>query len=395
MIDRMAFRHIAVGQRSVFHNAFEPLEESMMSVALSLPPGDRVPPDHPPPHHGPVESAGVWYGRDLRGSDEWHYVLDAEERRELLAATEQAMARGGHIQDIRQEDFPLPTLAATFVRLRREIVRGRGFVLVRDMPIEGLSFPEQACMYWGMGTYFGSARSQNTRGHLLGHVTDISAQFENKSDRGYLTARHLPYHCDSVDVVGLMCLRKAKEGGLSSVVSSYTIHNEIWARRPDLAPLLYGPVPRDRRDEIPEGKGPWYELPVFNFFEGRLAINFLRKHIDTSQRHPDAFRISEALSDALDLVHELANDPELHLQMAFEPGDVQLLHNHQMLHSRTAYDDWDDPEHKRYLLRLWLAPPDGIPLPDAFAGRYRSVTIGARGGVAIPGMKTVVPLTAM
>ena len=366
-----------------------------MSVAMSLPSGDRLPLDHPPPYHGPVDSPGAWYGRDQAKTDDWQYVLSKVERQELLAATERAMAAHSDIKQVTQDAFPLPTLAETFARLRHEILRGRGFVLLRGVPVEGLSFPEQACMYWGLGTYFGSARSQNTRGHLLGHVTDISDRFDNKSDRGYLTARHLPYHCDSVDVVGLFCLRKAKEGGLSSIVSSYTIHNEIWARRPDLAPLLYGPVPRDRRDEIPEGKGPWYELPVCSYFEGRLAINFLRKHIDTSQRHPDALRISAELSEALDLVHELANDADLHLKMAFEPGDVQLLHNHQMLHDRTAYVDWDDPDRRRYLLRLWLAPPDGIPLPQAFAGRYRSVTIGDRGGVAIPGMETVVPLSAM
>lgn len=366
-----------------------------MSVAMAMPYGDRLPVDHPAPHHGPIRSAGVWYGRDLSSSSEWTYELSREEQSELLCATERAMGRHDDIKNVLLRDFPLPKLERTLDGLRQEVIRGRGFVLLRNMPLDGLSFTEKSLMYWGLGTHFGNARSQNTRGHLLGHVTDISADFENKSDRGYLTARHLPYHCDSVDIVGLMCLRKAKEGGLSSIVSSYTIHNEVWARRPDLATLLYGPVPRDRRDEIPEGKGAWYELPVFNFFEGRLAINFLRKHIDTSQRHPDAMRISEKLAEALDLVHELANDSDLHLKMEFEPGDLQFLHNHQILHDRTAYQDWPDSERRRYLLRLWLAPPDGIRLPSAFAGRYRSVVVGDRGGVVTPGMKTQVPLAAM
>ncbi|MEC8171961.1 MAG: TauD/TfdA family dioxygenase, partial [Pseudomonadota bacterium] len=126
---------------------------------------------------------------------------------------------------------------------------------------------------------------------------------------------------------------------------------------------------------------------------GRLAINFLRTHIDMSQRHPDALRMSDEVVEALDLMYDLANDPSLHLTMEFQPGDVQLLHNHQILHDRTAYEDWDDEDRKRYLLRLWLSPPDGIELPQAFAGRYNSVTAGDRGGVTIPGMEKIVPLT--
>jgi hypothetical protein len=134
---------------------------------------------------------------------------------------------------------------------------------------------------------------------------------------------------------------------------------------------------------------------VFNYFEGRLSINFLRKHIDTSQRHPDARRMSPELVEALDLFFELANDPAHYLRMAFEPGDVQILHNHQILHDRTVYEDWPEADRRRYLLRLWLSPPDGIALPGAFAGRYRSVALGDRGGVSIPGLETQVPLTAM
>ena len=112
-----------------------------------------------------------------------------------------------------------------------------------------------------------------------------------------------------------------------------------------------------------------------------------------SDRHPDALRRSEQVDAALDLVHELANDPALHLSMSFEPGDIQLLHNHQILHDRTAYEDWPEQDRKRYLLRLWLSPPDGIDLPKAFAGRHNSVTPGDRGGVVLSGIERQVPLT--
>lgn len=366
-----------------------------MQAAEKLPEGDRLPADHPAPHDGPIDGPGVWYGPDLQDRDDWKFPLSEAERAELRAATRNALARQGNIKDITRADFPLPTLGPRLEALRQEVINGRGFVLIRGMPIENLPFAEAAAMYWGLGTWFGAARSQNTRGHLLGHVIDISDRFENRSERGYLTNRHLAYHCDSVDIVGLMCLRKAKQGGHSSIVSSYTIHNEMCRRRPDLARVLYGPIARDRRDEIPPGKGPWYELPVFNFHKGRLAINFLRKHIDMSQRHPDALRMSDTVVEALDMVSALANDPALHLTMQFEPGDIQILHNHQILHDRTSYEDWPEEDRKRYLLRLWLSPPDGIDLPEAFAGRYNSTRVGERGGVVVPGMQYQVPLTPL
>jgi hypothetical protein len=364
-----------------------------MQTALELPPGDTLPADHPPIHVGPVEGPGVWYGSELRNSDDWKYPLSCVEQAELLDAVERS--RHLDIKSITSSEFALPTLGPTLTAVRHEIVNGRGFTVLRNIPVTGLDFESVTRLYWGLGTYLGSARSQNTRGHLLGHVTDITDAFEDKSDRGYLSSRHLSYHCDSVDMVTLLCLRKAKQGGESAIVSSYTLHNEMWRQRPDLARALYGPVPRDRRDEIPQGKGPWYELPVFNYCAGRLSINFLRKHIDTSQRHPGARRIDATLSQALDLFFELANNPKFHLSMAFEPGDMQILHNHQILHDRTAYEDWPEAERRRYLLRLWLAPPNGIELPEAFAGRYRSTTVGDRGGVAVPGMETQVPLSAM
>jgi len=354
-------------------------------------PGDRLPADHPPPHVGPVEGASVWYGPELATSGEWKYELSSSEQQEILAAMSKARHRGFDIKEIRRDDFPLPRLGPRLDELRQEVLRGRGFVLLRGIPVDGIPLEDVATLYWGLGTYFGSARPQNVRGHLLGHVTDVQDKVVERA-RGYLTNRHLLYHCDYVDIVTLLCLRKSKSGGLSSLVSSHTIHNEMWHRRPDLAERLYGPVAHDRHEEVPPGKGPWYELPIFNHYQGRLCNYFIRRNIDSTTQYPDALPMTPELVEALDMVHALANDPSLHLKMAFEPGDMQILHNHQIMHDRTAYEDWPEPDRKRHLLRLWLAPPDGIPLPDAFAGLYGSVEIGNRGGVTVPGMRPSAPL---
>jgi hypothetical protein len=353
--------------------------------------GDRLPTDHPPVHRGPVEGPSVWYGPELVLKDDWNFTLSPEQQKEVLSALDQVRRHGLDIQAIRRRDFPLPDFGPVLDALRQDVIRGRGFVLLRGLPVDGLPIEDVATLYWGVGTYFGAPRAQNARGHLLGHVTDVQGKVIERA-RGYLTSRHLPYHCDYVDIVTLLCLRKAKSGGLSSLVSSHTIHNEMWRRRPDLAERLYGAIAHDRHDEVPPGKGPWYELPIFNHYRDRLCIYFIRRNIESTSVYPDARRITPELEEALDFLQGLANDPELHLKMAFEPGDMQIIHNHQIMHDRTAYEDWPEAEKRRHLLRLWLAPPDGIALPEAFAGLYGSVEIGNRGGVTVPDMQPIVPL---
>lgn len=357
--------------------------------------GNRLSTNHPAPHQGPIGGPSVWYGSKLKDSTEWTYRLSEVERNEVVDAMRVARKTHDDIAKMTKRDFLMQTFGSRLEELRREALHGRGFVLFRNFPVEDFSFEEIATMYWGFGTYIGSARSQNARGHQLGHVTDITDRYDDPSKRGYLSNRHLLYHSDSVDMVSLLCLQKAKSGGLSTIVSSHTIHDEMWKRRPDLARVLYGPVPRNRRKEIPEGKGPWYELPVFNYCEGRLVISFLRQFIDEAQDHREVGPFNPQLVEALDMLTGLANDPELYLSMDFEPGDIQLIHNHQILHNRTAYKDWPELDRRRYLLRLWLSPPDGLKLPDAFAERYGSVAVGDRGGVVVPGTELNVPLTAI
>ena len=236
------------------------------------------------------------------------------------------------------------------------MVDGRGFVLLRGMPVEDRPIAESATAYWGIGTYFGRARSQNAKGHLLGHVYDLGQGLSatNPHIRSYATAERQNFHIDRCDLVALLCLRRAKSGGQSTMVSSMTLHNVMAERRPDLLERLYRPFPVDRRGEVPEGKGPFYEAPVFNEHAGRVSVLYSRLHIGSAQRFPEARRLTPEDVEALDMLQELARDPELRLDMDFMPGDMQILHNHTILHARTGYEDWPEPERKRHLLRLWL-----------------------------------------
>jgi Taurine catabolism dioxygenase TauD, TfdA family len=350
-----------------------------------------VPLDLPPEQTG----AAAWYGPDLAGRDDWLMPLEAAELAEIEAATAALVGRDADIATITGRDFSLPTLGPRLgARVRDDVLNGRGFLLMRGLPVERWSIRQAAAAFFGLGAHIGSARSQNAKGHVLGHVQDLGLDVGDPNVRVYQTNARQTFHTDSCDVVGLLCLKTASSGGLSALVSSTTIFNEMHRRRPDLLELLLEPIATDRRGEVAEGEKPYFEIPVFNWHEGYLSAIYQRQYIDSAQRFPDAPRLTPAHVEALDLFDSLANDPRLHMFMEFRPGDVQLVHNHTLLHDRTGFVDWPEPERRRHLLRLWLAAWDARPLPAVFAQRYGSVTVGARGGVLVRGTRLSVPLQA-
>ena len=340
--------------------------------------------------------AAAWYGPEIAKRDDWMMPLSAADVAEIEAATQALVARDADIAVLKPQDFPLPTLAARLrARVDEEVLNGRGFLLLRGLPVERWSMRESATAFFGLGAHMGSARSQNGKGHVLGHVQDLGMDVNDPNVRIYQTHERQTYHTDSCDIVGLLCLKTAKSGGLSALVSSTTIFNEMRRRRPDLLKLLFQPIATDRRGEVPEGQKPFFEIPVFNWHQGYLTAIYQRQYIDSAQRFPEAPRHTPELVEALDMFDSLANDPALNTFMEFKPGDVQLVHNHTMLHDRTGFEDWPEPERRRHLLRLWLAAERARPLPEIFAQRYGTVTIGDRGGIIVRGTRLQAPLQAV
>ena len=341
----------------------------------------------------PVAGPGVWYGRELAQRGDWIRPFSRDEVAEILAAVD--ASRDVPLHDLAPDRFPLPRLGGVLREILAELLEGRGFVLLRGLPVADMSRREQASAYLGLGAWLGSFRSQNAKGHLLGHVKDLGLDVTDPNVRYYQTRRKLEYHTDSVDVVGLLCLNTAKVGGESYLASSMTVYNEVLARRPDLLPALFEPFPTDRRGEVPEGMKPWFDMPIFHRHAGRLSCIYVRQYIESAQRHfPEARRLTPEQRAGMDLIDELCNDPALHLGMDFRPGDIQLLHNHQILHSRGDFENWPEPERHRHLLRLWVAPRAARPLPEVYASRYGSIEPGDRGGIVVKGTSFHVPLEA-
>ena len=161
-------------------------------------------------------------------------------------------------------------------------------------------------------------------------------------------------------------------------------------RKPDLLSVLLDPIETDRRGEVPEGGKPYFTIPVFNYHDGLVSAIYQRQYIESARRFPGVPPLTPQQIEALDLLDQLANDPKLNLMMELEPGDIQLVHNHTILHDRTAFEDYPEPERKRHLLRLWLAPPRARPLPEVFAERFGSIRPGDRGGVTVKGSKATI-----
>lgn len=334
----------------------------------------------------------AWRGPQMTARSDWSHTFTAAELAELDAAVQVADASGRDLLEFTASDFSLPTIRPLLDGARRELLHGRGFQRFRGIPVERYTIRQSAIAYWALGLHMGEPVSQNGKGHVLGHVTNLGLDYADPEVRGYQTCARLPYHSDSSDIVGLLCLRTAKAGGLSSIVSSTTVWNELVRTRPDHAHTLLGAFHRTRWGEVPANKQQWSSGPIFSPWNGRMISSYVRSAIMKAQRMPEVPRLTPAQIEALDHLDALCADPALHLDMELAPGDIQLVSNHCVLHSRTAYEDFAEPEQRRHLLRLWLACDDGPALPPEMLARLGLTARGRPNGICVPGVAFVAPL---
>lgn len=306
----------------------------------------------PPEQTGPA----AWVGPAMAVCPGWIETLSDDEIDEIASAAAPWASGSADIAALRAADFPLPRLSTRLDRIRRKVLNGRGFALLRGLPVARWPIKLSAAAFYGIGMHLGAPVSQNAAGHVLGHVRDLGLRSDDPAVRIYQTAERQTFHTDSCDSVALLCLQAAQSGGQSALVSSSTVWNELRRRRPDLARLLLEPIATDRRGEVPTGERPFFTIPVFNWFSGQLSAIYQRQYVDSAQRFADAPRLTAAHVEALDLLDALTNDPALHFLMTLQPGDIQLVHNHTLLHDRAAFTDWPEPAPQR----PWrLGPAEG------------------------------------
>ena len=294
-----------------------------------------------------------------------------------LAAIDELMGRlAGDprpFHEIRKNDFAHPALDGDLAALLASLKTGPGLVVMRGFPVDKYSPQEMQTVYWGIGTHFGHGCSQSADGDYLGHVTNVE-----KASRGYTTARELSLHTDSAEIVGLLCVRDAKEGGVSLYANSLKVHEIIAREHPEYLAVLERGFRCDRRgEEAPEDDAVTpYRVPVFSTKDGVLSTRFVRGVIDRG-----AAALGEPLTAiekaALDFLEEVARRDEVLLELTLRPGEASFINNYEMLHARTAFVDHDDPAKKRLLYRLWLEGEPPRPMrPEVHLYQNRSGRMG-------------------
>ena len=326
-----------------------------------------------------VDLPCAWYGAAVQDINDWVWHIRSEHVEELDAALRISKEKNIAEQEVTREDFPLDDFAVELRRMLYELEFGRGFVLMRGFPVQNYDYHDIRRIYWGIGQHIGIAESQNIKGELIQEIRDHGFDYTRSEHRGSMSAAELRPHCDITDVVGLVCLRTAKYGGKSFIRSSMTIYNEILEQHPEFLPVLH----RGFHFEL-DGKGPTgdpnevtHRIPIYSWHDGYIACRFNQKAIEAG-----ALKVGSVLSEleqaAINFIGDTAVREDVELSMVFEPGDIQWLNNYVILHSRGGFEDYEELDRKRLLLRLWLNHPGAVPLADDFANKALT---GPRKGV--------------
>lgn len=329
-----------------------------------------------------VNGRAAWTVADLQADQGWIYGLDDRARRDLTEAVRAAHDPDKALLDYRRDDFDLGSAWPVIAAALREIRDGTGFAVLRGLPRDGLSQAEFERLTWAIGLHTGVARPQGKASQYLSAVRDAGTVYRTGKGRGYSSSSDLDFHTDSADIALLTCYNVARSGGMSMVSSSVTAHEIMLAERPDLAEQLHQAHYFSRQQEQAPDEAAIYPNPIFDRRDGLLFSKWNRNRVRSAQQIEGVPPLSPLRHEALDVLDEILRRPSVMYAMYLRPGDMQLLNNHVTLHARTEFEDHGDPAMKRCLFRLWLAPPDGVALPESWRPAYRAVEAGhVRGGI--------------
>lgn len=342
-----------------------------------------------------LQGACVWSGAEMERNRRWVKAVPAA----VLAQIDHALEQVKDLdwRDVSRRNFPLPDAAAFFDEVRDELENGSGMVRMRGLNVSRYDREQLRRIWYGLGSHLGTPMYQNCRGEVMreikdegaggarlyGATVDASGKPFLSSGARTLSPGQLRFHTDRCDVVGLLCVRQAAEGGTSRLASSAMVYNRILERRPDLHALLCKPIPRSRFGEEAGGEHVVYDLPVFGVRDGKLTSHFSLTYIESAQMMPGVRKLSDAEHEAIRMLMNVAE--EECFEMRFAPGDIQLLNNHVIYHGRTAFKDDASTGQDRLLMRLWLSVPNSRALPEDHAVLWGDVGAGRpRGGIAQP-----------
>lgn len=317
----------------------------------------------------------AWKAASLPGGKE-ALCFDLQPRHVAAFKNDLQRVQAVAVEAIARADFPLAPIADEIARLKDEMVRGRGLVVVRGFPFDDFGIAEVERIFWGLGTHFGRAVSQSVMGDRLGHVMDMTDV--DPHARAYRARRELLLHTDLSDTVAFCSVHRAMTGGVSQFASALAVHDEILRTKPEYMPILYRGFRWHRLGEHGPGDDPItpHRVPHFSERDGFVSCRYVRNYIREA-----AFHLNQPLTDeetaALDLFDAVAGRPEFKIEFLLERGEIVFLNNLTVLHARTAFENPPPPAPKRHLMRLWLAVPGGRPV----APEIQVFPTGPGGGV--------------
>jgi alpha-ketoglutarate-dependent taurine dioxygenase len=307
-----------------------------------------------------IEGASAWKRADIREQD-YRVVLDGACLDEIRRVVDEIRAHPLPTILRSPADFDMTNCHAAMAEVRRILKEGVRFAVVDRLPVEELSKPEAETVYWLLSSMVARPVAQKLDGTMIYDVHDTGQQaLPGSGIRPDKTNIEIRFHIDNAynttppEIVGLLCLKAAKSGGVSRVLSFHTVYNELLARHHELIPRLYQPFWFDRQREFFPGEADTFFAPVFDTAGGgELRARFSVHQINSGYAMKGAPVDNEGAA-ALAATLEIFEDPEVSIDFEFQPGEIQFVDNRTLGHSRTEFDDWPEPERRRHLVRLWL-----------------------------------------
>jgi hypothetical protein len=306
----------------------------------------------------------AWKASSFKDPSEYMVELTSDDRGEMLAALGRC-GRLAPVHALTKGDFRFGDLGRKLERGYEEVRSGKGFILLRGLPLEGLSLDQFTACAWGVGTHFGRALSQNAQGELVTSVIDATA--EDATPRMYRSNLELRPHTDVTAMISLACWHKSASGGASIIVSGVTVHDALRARAPELLEPLYRGYHYHRLGEEGAGDEPAtpYRMPVFANRNGQLSCRYQRAGIAGGMRERRV-PLEERDIAALNLFDQVASAPENRLAFFLERGDMIVINNYTVMHARTSFTNFPEPGRQRRLVRMWFDAEGFRDVPREF-----------------------------
>lgn len=304
----------------------------------------------------------AWRAETLGDRAAWYHTLHEELLSSLRGCLFRSAREPRTVSDLKLSEQDRAQFSHYLAPVRQVLERGRGFVILDRLPVERLSLVELTAMYWLIGQLLGQPIEQNIEGTLLYDVRDTGRDLAVGA-RFSVTNYESSFHTDNsfgdaiLDYVGLLCVQPAKQGGLSQNVSGYTAHNVLLREHPEALETLYRELHVDRRGGFREGESPTVPRPVFARHDSGLLIRYLRYWIEVGHEKVGQ-PLTTAQRQALDAFDGVLQRPELRAEFELKPGQIYFINNRWILHNRTAFTDYPEPERRRHLVRLWLRTLD-------------------------------------